>query len=246
VGARPGNMPSKSQREKTAIVIFARQPEYGRVKTRLAATIGPEAALSLHIACLQATTKLVATLPKGIAKYLYLTGTPEIAHRTAQRLKIPPSLQTRTQTDGDLGTRLSHALATLLRQGHRNVIFLGSDSPTLSRERLREASRALEQGRIENDTINDAVIGPAQDGGYYLIGTNAYRPEIFQAIDWGTENAFQQTMARLQQARCRVAQLPTWYDIDRLEDLQRLDQDVRRGRAHHLRPLRAWLQTESY
>ena len=219
-----------------AVAMFARLPRRGEVKTRLAATIGEDSALALHSACLASTASLVASLPEKIHKRLYLTGTQEEAQQTARELELPPALAVHTQRGETLGERLNHALLELLGDGFDRVIFIGSDSPTLTPDILLHAIGLLEK--------HDAVIGPAQDGGYYLIGARGFWPEMFWDISWGTEHALRQTLENLQRAGRRVAKLPEGYDVDRLEDLERLTREIHRSPAQHLTPLLGWIQTQ--
>lgn len=222
------------ERHNAALVIFARHPS-GRVKTRLVPPLTPEQALRLHVACLESTARLAASLPGSIDKWLYLTppgGRPGAKERC---LRLPRSLRVRRQRGGDLGARLRRALRELGADGYRRVVFLGSDSPTLSPRRLRKAFAALLRA--------DAVIGPARDGGYYLIGVrrgSGKQAEIFRGIAWGTRHAFRQTRTRLRKAGLRTTVLPLWYDVDVPADLIRLRGDLRRSRRAHLAPLRAW------
>ncbi len=220
--------------KKAAVVVFARLPRRGRVKTRLIPALGATAALRLHEACLQSTARLVAGLPAGIEKRIYFTGTQPAATRAARRLRFPSALTVRTQRGRTLGGRLRRALTELLARGHECVVFLGSDSPTVPRARILQALRALRRAEV--------VIGPARDGGYYLIGARTVLPEMFDGIAWGTSRTFAQTRARLRRARRKLALLPPWYDVDRPADVARLRAAVRRSRAPHLKPLRAWFR----
>lgn len=219
-----------------AVAVFARLPRRGEVKTRLAATIGEESALALHQACLQSTAALVDSLPEDVHKRLYLTGSQEEAQETARELELPPSLAVHTQRGDTLGERLNHSLLEILAAKVERVVFIGSDSPTLSPDILLHALELLKK--------QDAVIGPAQDGGYYLIGSRGFWPEMFRDIAWGTEHALRQTLDNLQRAGRRVAKLPEGYDVDRIEDLERLTKEIRRGPAQHLEPLLGWIQTQ--
>lgn len=224
--------------KRTAVVIFARLPERGRVKTRLASELGSTAALDLHRACLQSTAALVDSLPARFGRFLYFTGDPGFAQRAAQQLALPERLTVRTQGKGSLGRRLARVLEELLDDGAEKVCFLGSDSPTLPRRLLLQGVKTLDR--------RDTVLGPAEDGGYYLIGTRAHWPEMFHGIDWGSNRAFNQTLRKLQRAGRSVALLPRWYDVDRPGDLIRLASDVRRRpNARHLLPLRRWLKEYS-
>ncbi|HXE75591.1 MAG TPA: TIGR04282 family arsenosugar biosynthesis glycosyltransferase [Candidatus Xenobia bacterium] len=221
------------QRSEAALVIFARHPS-GRVKTRLIPTLGVEGARALHIACLQATAKLVTSLPAAVEEWLLLTSaTQGHARRAARRLGLPRRLRVGVQGRGDLGARLRRAFGRLWAEGFGRVVVIGSDSPALPRRRLLQALRAL--GRA------DAVLGPAQDGGYYLIGlraTAARDKKLLQGVDWGTEHAFRETLSELHRAGLRVQLLPLEFDVDRPKDLRRLKRLVRRSRSPRLGPLR--------
>lgn len=220
------------RRSRTAaLVLFARHPS-GRVKTRLVPPLTPAQALDLHTACLESTARLAAALPSTIDKWLYLTPPARGGRR---RLRLPGGLRLRRQRGRDLGARLQAALAELRARGYRRAVFIGSDSPTLAPRRLRQAFAALQRAR--------AVIGPARDGGYYLIGLrmDAGLPRIFRGISWGTRHAFRQTLARLRRAGLRTVVLPQGYDVDVPADLKPLRRDLARQRRRaHLGPLRAW------
>ena len=218
---------------KTALAIFARLPAHGPVKTRLARSIGPQRARDLHRACLLSSALLVDSLPNSIDRFLYATGKPERAKPAARRLGVPKSFAIRSQASGDLGDKLSRALSELLNEGYARVLFLGSDSPTLPR---RQLLRAIEQ--LQHSA---AVIGPARDGGFYLVGAREHRPGMFAGVDWGSDKAYVQTVASLRKAGLRAAVLPGWYDVDRAGDLASLERDVRRQpQVARFAPLRRW------
>jgi len=226
-----------SRPPKTALVVFARHPR-GRVKTRLAPLLAPAAARGLHVACLESTLRLADSLPRDIARFLYLT--PTERPRRSHALNLPRRFRLRTQRGRDLGARLRAALGALIAAGYRRVVFIGSDSPTLPAPRLRQAFAALRR--------TDAVLGPARDGGYYLIGLRAKKnpsTAVFRGIDWGTPRAFRQQRARLRRLKLPTVVLPPWYDVDVPADLARLRQDVATKRAQHLASLRAWLRRTS-
>jgi hypothetical protein len=221
---------------KTALVVFAREPQRGRVKTRLVPPLTRDQALALHTACLQSTAALAASLPPSVRLRLYLSSRSlPAARRVARGLQLPPRLQVRVQGGDDLGARLARAFAELGAEGHDRVVVVGSDSPALPRRRLQSAFAAL--GRAE------AVLGPARDGGYYLIGLRlpcAGLSRLFRRIDWGTPRAFRQTRARLRAAGLRLRLLPPGDDVDTAADLNRLHRNLHRRRGTHLRPLRHW------
>lgn len=214
-------------------MIFARSPQLGRVKTRLAPSLSPRQALAFHVACLESTARLAASLPHSVEKWLYLTpGTP-----TAPRLRLPASLRFVRQRGRDLGTRLERAFQERRRAGAERVVVIGTDSPVLPPRLLLRAFAAL--GRAQ------AVLGPARDGGFYLIGLRLRRSKLrglFNAVQWGGRRAFRQVRARLRAAGLRVALLPQFYDVDTPSDLARLARDLRRSRSPRLGPLRAWVR----
>jgi rSAM/selenodomain-associated transferase 1 len=218
--------------DRSALVIFGREPRLGRVKTRLAASLGAQQALALHCACVQATARVAASLPRSVDLWLYLTSsTPAAARLVARRLNLPQWLKVRVQGRGNLGTRLARALAELAAAGYSRVVVIGTDSPTLSSGRLRRAFALL--GRA------DAVLGPARDGGYYLIGLQpraANLRRLFRGIEWGTPRTFRQTRQRIRAARLRLRLLPVGDDVDTAADLARLRRALRGRRG--LQPLR--------
>jgi uncharacterized protein len=140
-------------------------------------------------------------------------------HGTANHLFFKKSAQDfkikfRVQRGGDLGERMYHALSQGLRR-HRAAILIGSDSPALSAEDLRRAARLLAGGC-------DAVLAPAEDGGYALIGARRVSPRLFFGIDWGTPGVYAATVERLHLLQYRWRALRTVWDVDRPEDLERL------------------------
>ena len=125
--------------------------------------------------------------------------------------------------------------AALWNEGYERVVVIGSDSPTLTRRRVLDALAALRRA--------EAVLGPARDGGYYLIGLRrTAKKRLFDGVAWGTRRAFAQTRRNLRAAGLRVRRLPLGYDVDTPADLRRLEREVKRSRQRHLEPLRRWLR----
>jgi hypothetical protein len=190
----------------STIVIFARAPQLGEVKTRLARTIGAERALALYEAFVDDTCALTQGL--GARRVLAVAGDvdhPRIAHLAkSQRLAVEP------QGDGDLGERMARAIATHVAGGP--VVIIGSDAPTLPRAHLHQA--------LDELMAADVVIGPSEDGGYYLIGARVAVPELFSDVRWSTGEVLATTLARLGDRA--HALLPAWHDVDSAEDLERL------------------------
>jgi rSAM/selenodomain-associated transferase 1 len=190
--------------------IFVRHPLPGRVKTRLAADIGPDRAAQLYAA---SVADVVARFrDTGTARCLACEpDTPAAADYF--RALGGAAYQLWPQSAGDLGARLAAFFDQHLPLTPR-VIVIGSDSPTLPREFVPRAAELL------ND--RDCVLGPAADGGYYLIGLRRACPDVFRDIDWGTSRVLAQTVDRLATAGLTLHLLPLWTDIDTLDDLHAL------------------------
>lgn len=224
---------SVGRKTSAALVIFARAPRLGRVKTRLMPPLSSREALAFHVACLESTARLAASLPRTIEAWLYLTSGESARHQ----LRLPSSIRPSRQRGADLGKRLERAFKERSRAGAERVVVIGSDSPTLSRRLLLQAFAALVQAQ--------AVLGPARDGGFYLIGLRVRGREIeglLDGVEWGGPRAFRHVRARLRQAGLRVALLPESYDVDTAADMDRLRRDMRRSRQRYLMPLRDWFQ----
>ena len=193
-------------------MIFARAPEVGRVKTRLIPALGPEAACALHAACvLDVCERHGRTAPPGREVVLWRADRPD-APFWAQ-----VGLPQRDQAGADLGARMAAAFAAELARAER-VVILGTDSPTLEPSRVDEAFAALDGAEV--------VIGPADDGGYYLLGARGGVPPVFRGPAWGTERVFADTVDLLRAAGVRYERLEACFDVDRPSDLQRLRDTV--------------------
>lgn len=193
----------------TCVLVFTRPPEPGRAKTRLIPTLGGEGAAAMHRALVERTIAVVREYCRAAdaGSVIRVAGEPRDMPISilgdAQRI-IPQ------QGDG-LGERLIHAFHAAFAEGARRVMAIGTDCPELSVGRLAEAAAALERA--------DVVIGPALDGGYYLIGMNQHQPELFREIAWGTDMVLRQTRIRARRLGLRVQLLPALSDIDEPEDL---------------------------
>jgi rSAM/selenodomain-associated transferase 1 len=180
-----------------SIVIFARWPQAGMVKTRLAGALGDEGAARVYRRLLGHTIAMARA--SGLPTELRVTGAP--CEKFAQ--KFGPGLNVRDQGQGDLGARLTRVAVPAL--------VIGSDLPALSPELLREAARALE--------THEVVIGPARDGGYWLIGLKQPCPWLFAGMAWSTPQVLPETLARLEARGIVPAILSELADIDEPEDL---------------------------
>lgn len=188
------------------IVLFAKAPRAGRVKTRLAATHGDDFAVALARASLLDTW---STIPSH--------GEPLLAWDGALD-DVPLELDARVvpQGDGDLGARLERVLRDALSSPTTVewVIALGSDSPGLPRQLLTSAIAAL--------ATHDAAIGPAEDGGFYLLALRLVPFDAFAGVPWSTDRTCAATIAALRANGLRVQELPSWFDVDVAADVERL------------------------
>jgi rSAM/selenodomain-associated transferase 1 len=190
------------------LVVFVRYPRVGTVKTRLVPALGAELAADLYRALAEGV--LAATAPR-VREYerLVFYDPPEAGDEMRGWL---PAGRLRRQAPGDLGTRMANAFAKTFARGARRVALIGSDVPGLSRVEVGEALAALE--RV------DLVLGPAQDGGYYLVALRGPQPSLFDGIAWGTPQVLDETLSRASAAGLSVAQLARRRDVDTIEDLQ--------------------------
>jgi hypothetical protein len=191
---------------RTSVVVFAREPRAGRVKTRLIPLLGAEGAARLH-------ARLVAHA---------------LATARTARLGKVELWSTRRQRGADLGARMQHAFAHTLRRAAR-VILMGADAPALRPSHLRRAARWLAGGA-------DAVFAPAEDGGYALVALRRAAPRLFEGIEWGGPRVMAQTRARLAALGWRWRELPEVWDVDRPEDVARLRRVPGAHRLRRRRP----------
>ncbi|MFQ5739251.1 MAG: TIGR04282 family arsenosugar biosynthesis glycosyltransferase, partial [Acidobacteriota bacterium] len=200
-----------------ALVIFARYPRLGCVKTRLNSHLSPQESLRLYQAFLLDTVERTASLRPR--RFLYLgDGSRRETAEFARDHHFPADLEMRPQRGGDLGERLWNAYLDLCGRFGR-IVFVGTDTPSLPLAYITQAFEKLGQVPI--------AIGPVEDGGYYLLGVSESRRELFHGVDWGTGSVLQQTLDRL--PKQDYVLLPAWHDVDTPADLKRLKRDVDRG-----------------
>lgn len=192
-------------------MVFAKAPTPGRVKTRLVAALGERAAAELHRQLAERTLATALAAGLGPVELWCAPATDDAFFAVCARQY---QISLRAQGEGDLGIRMARALEHALAGGSPGLL-VGSDCPVLTPEYLREAAAALADG-------NDAVFGPAEDGGYVLIGL-ARRPsaQLFEGIAWGMATVMQETRARLARLEWRWRELTMLWDLDRPEDLRR-------------------------
>jgi hypothetical protein len=201
------------QRQKTTaghLMLFTRFPQAGETKTRLIPALGAEGATSLQRRMSEAAFATLRAC-RGVSLEVRCCG----ADADAVRRWLPGADSYAAQGEGDLGARLGLAFAAAFARGARPVAAVGADCPALTADHLAAALAALAD--------HDLVLGPARDGGYYLIGLQAPHPGLFRGIPWGTAAVLRQTLARAKALGLRHHLLETLPDVDRPEDLTHLD-----------------------
>ncbi len=200
------------------LIIFSKAPVPGKVKTRLISELGADGAARLHQDMLE--QKLRLATDNQIAS-VALFCSPNKEHPNFQQLQSRFVLELNSQAGDDLGKRMANAMQQALAN-HKQAVIIGTDCPPLDHLYLIEAFRALDQGA-------DAVIGPASDGGYVLLGLSHFSKKIFEDIDWGGEKVFSQTITKLRQLGLNYVELKTLWDVDRPGDLIRYREHLSSG-----------------
>jgi uncharacterized protein len=191
------------------LIVFTRYPQVGKAKTRLIPALGEAGAMALHRQMAEHTLAQVQKLQvlRPLEVEVRFTG----GDRDQMQNWLGHDLHYVLQGEGDLGERLVRSLQSAFTNGVESVVVIGTDCPDLSAALMAQALDALHN--------HDLVVGPARDGGYYLIGLRRLVPELFQGIAWSTAAVFQQTIAIAQTLNLQVTTLPTLADVDRPEDL---------------------------
>ena len=230
-----------------ALVLFMKAPRPGTVKTRLAPRVSVGGAAALYRAFILDTLHLAQRI--GGAS-LFVAWTPDDGRAELQSALGNPDVNWFEQRGGHLGERLSNAFAALLQKEGDKTVVLGGDSPLLPHAFIEEAFNALDH--------HDVVLGPAADGGYYLIGLGGsggpggpgesggpggsggsgrrrrasdHYPRLFESIHWGTERVLRQTRTAIRASGLSCRELPIWHDVDRPGDLDRIAREIRSLRA---------------
>jgi len=196
--------------------IFAKVPEAGRVKTRLVPPLSGEEACDLYRAFLSDLFARIGRLKKVRGTVFYAGDDPE-----SLKGLIPRHYDLVPQRGDTLGDRLTGAFDDLLADEGRSAVIIGSDSPDLPIQYIKRAFLKLKH--------KDVVLGPAADGGYYLVGLKSPAPEIFQGVEWGGSVVLDQTLRLIEEKGVTLSTLPLWYDVD-TPDALRLLRDLIRAR----------------
>ena len=192
------------------LIIFAKEPRPGQVKTRLTPPLSPAAAARLYKNFLADILEEMGRLPEiNLALAYTPAGAEDFFRKLAQ-----PSVLLFPQEGADLSERLVRAFDRGFAGGWERVLVRNSDSPDLPGDMLLTANQALESGQT------DLVLGPSPDGGYYLVGLNQPRPQLFQGISWSSPTVLADTLGRARSLSLAVHLLPSWPDIDTIDDLR--------------------------
>ena len=191
---------------KKALIIFTRNPELGKVKTRLAKTVGDKTALEIYKFLLNHTEEITRNLK--VDKYIFYS---ENIHKND--LWNPEIFRKKLQRGEDLGMRMQESFSELFAMGYERIVIIGSDIIDLKQKDIENAFEML--------VTNSFVIGPAMDGGYYLLGMKSLKKELFQNKNWSTESVLQDSIKDLKDETYYL--LPEKNDIDTYEDLKDLD-----------------------
>lgn len=193
-----------------ALLVVAKQPAAGQTKTRLTPPLSPDEAAALYECFLRDTLDLIRRVPAVQPAIAYLP-----ADATGYFTALAPDFELLPQHGPDLGARLDHALTSYLHRGFAHVAIMNSDGPTLPVAYLTAAFDQLRDGA-------DVVLGPAEDGGYYLIGLKRPAPRLLREVRMSTPTVLADTLALAAEEELKVALLPMWYDVDDVAALARL------------------------
>lgn len=193
---------------RNALIVFVKAPIKGMVKTRLSPHLSDIEILRLYKSFLKMITMRCGML-KGVDRFLGCTPSKDDAFLLSLSKRY--GYECFEQRGKNLGERILNAFKEYFNEGYRKVVIIGSDSPTIPLEYIKDAFRSL-------DKI-DFVLGPCIDGGYYLVGARAVYEDIFKGIPWDTSEVLNKTLDRLNSKDIDYFLLPFWYDIDRIEDL---------------------------
>src|SRR5204862_7641067 len=218
------NLPNRRARGLCALGVMTKAPLAGRVKTRMVPPLTPEEAAELNRCFLRDTAAAISTAcsrhPVGDARKtarasaiaVYTPVGAELAYNDI----LPDNFSLLPQRGDEFGERLYFAVEDLFKCGFASVCLIDSDSPTVPAENFAEAVQLLSIGQ------DRVVLGPSDDGGYYLIGVKKLDRHLFEQIDWSTERVFNQTIQRATEIGLEIKLLPTGYDVDNAASLHRL------------------------
>jgi uncharacterized protein len=188
------------------IIIFVKNLQPGKVKTRLAADVGDEKALAIYRQLISITKE--AALPVDADKEVWYS-----EYMEENDVFDADQFRKKVQSGENLGSRMANSIRNGFEDGYREVVIIGSDCPELGADTLEKAFKEL--------GAHDAVVGPSRDGGYYLLGLRNYTDELFRDMYWSTESVLSETLKRLERLGYSWKKLPELNDIDTVEDLKK-------------------------
>lgn len=204
---------------RCALAVMAKAPKAGRVKTRLSPPLDSQQAAALNIAFLRDTIACLKEVETAAEANVIISYTP-VGEEANFAGIVPNDVPLVSQRGEGFGERLLHTTEDLFAAGFRAVCLIDSDSPTVPTGAYIEAVESL----LTNEDCT--VLGPSDDGGYYLIGVNALHPRLFEDIAWSTAIVAEQTLQRAQEIDLPVYSLPTWFDVDDRQTLTRLYREL--------------------
>jgi rSAM/selenodomain-associated transferase 1 len=209
-----------------ALIVFAKVPRAGNVKTRLTPVLTPEEAARLYESFLRDALEQYEDLGADVRLY-FAPPLPE-----TPLAGVPDEVTIATQEGDGLGARMKNAIRETLDNGYDRAALIGTDHPTLPIGFVRQSFAALGPRR-------SVCIGPSEDGGFYLLGMNAYYPELFEGMTYSHDSVFSDTLARMGDIDARLTVLPQWYDVDTPAMLERMVTDLENTdvRAAHTRQM---------
>jgi rSAM/selenodomain-associated transferase 1 len=217
---------------RRALIVLAKAPAAGATKTRLCPCLTPEEAARFAAASLVDTLAVARSVPGCTLRLAHPPGAEEpLAALLGDDL--PPAF---TVPPGDVGMAMCYAIECTLDHSATQIVLIGSDLPSLPPAHIAAAFAHLDEGA-------DVVLGPAEDGGYYLIAATAPHPALFTGIPWSTATVFAQTVAKVAAAGLTLATVPPWYDIDGPADLRRCARDLAAHPDHPATATRAFLRS---
>lgn len=211
--------PAALPRGLCALAVMTKAPRAGKVKTRLTPPLTPEETATLNTCFLRDTaSSIVNTANEGIARGIAVY--VPVGEEGAYIGILPDEFALLPQRGETLGEKMALAFEDLFLLGFESVCLIGSDSPTLPRQALSQAAQILSKPK---DCV---VLGPSEDGGYYLIGLKKPERSLFENIEWSTERVLEQTLAKAKENNLEIHLLTTWYDVDDAASLQRLCREL--------------------
>jgi len=190
-----------------ALILFAKDPVAGQVKTRLSSLLDNSTTLSLYHHFLRDSIEKICSVA-GVDRFIGIASDPQTGHFEDVSQRHP--VQLFVQEGDSLGERMRRAFENRFKEGYERVVIIGADSPTLPTAYIEQALQSQKE----------VVIGPSTDGGYYLIGMQGKVTDVFESVSWGTDQVLSETLNVLKDQRAEAELLPVWYDVDLPEDLR--------------------------